>query len=279
MGLVEVAELAGQEAQVGLVALVQPLDRLVEAGPADHPLGADPHVGGEQALEPAGADAGAVGQLPDPGDLAVGHDLVDDPVDQGHARVGAGSRASRNASAAATRRRWSPAASSRATSRSPSGPNTSATWTRRSVRVATGAPRNGWKPAGRKRIPKAWPAPASRRLNRPGEHALDPRVARLGDQVDAGMGQGVLEVGLAAAQVPADQPEVLDQLGQGRAGPGPGDLEAPLPRLEIEHPRSVSSTARMASASSRLRATAGAVAFVQAFPASAPTLVAEVIQR
>jgi hypothetical protein len=42
VGLVEVAELAGQEGQVEVVAGVQALDRLVEAGPADDPFGVTP---------------------------------------------------------------------------------------------------------------------------------------------------------------------------------------------------------------------------------------------
>src|SRR4029453_11371050 len=86
VGLVEVAEVAGEQGQVEVVPLVEALDRLVEAGPADDPLGGDAGVGGEQPLEAAGADPEATGQLPDQGDLAVGHDLVHHPVDQGEVR-------------------------------------------------------------------------------------------------------------------------------------------------------------------------------------------------
>jgi hypothetical protein len=59
------------------------------------------------------------------------------------ARLGSGPdrRSSRNASARATRARSSGAARSPATSRSPAAPKTSATATRRSVSVDTGAPR------------------------------------------------------------------------------------------------------------------------------------------
>ena len=67
MGLVEVAEVAGEEAQVDMVALVEALDRLVEAGALDDPFGGDADVGGEQALEPADADAGLVGEVLDLG--------------------------------------------------------------------------------------------------------------------------------------------------------------------------------------------------------------------
>jgi hypothetical protein len=38
VGLVEVAEVAGEEAQVDVVALVEALDRLVEAGALDDPF-------------------------------------------------------------------------------------------------------------------------------------------------------------------------------------------------------------------------------------------------
>ena len=42
MGLVEVAEVAGEEPQVDVVALVEALDRLVEAGALDDPLRVTP---------------------------------------------------------------------------------------------------------------------------------------------------------------------------------------------------------------------------------------------
>jgi hypothetical protein len=101
----------------------------------------------------------------------------------------------------------------------------------------------------------------------PGEHAHDPGTVPLGDQVDRRVGQGVLSVGVAAPQVPADRPVVLDQVGQGRARPGPGDLEAPPPGAQAEHPPRLLRDPFHAVASPRARATAGAVAFVQAFPA------------
>jgi hypothetical protein len=42
VGLVEVAELAGQESQVDLLALVEALDRLVETGAPDDHFGVTP---------------------------------------------------------------------------------------------------------------------------------------------------------------------------------------------------------------------------------------------
>jgi hypothetical protein len=50
-------------------------------------LGGDADVGGEQPLEPAGADAGPLGHLPDPGQVLVGHDQVDRAIDERHVRV------------------------------------------------------------------------------------------------------------------------------------------------------------------------------------------------
>src|SRR5512132_538119 len=102
---------------------------------------------------------------------------------------GAGSRASRNASAAATSRAWPAAARRSATRRSPAGPKTSATATRRSVRVATGAPRNGWKPAGRNLIPKARPSSSSSRVNRPVSTPMTPERSRSATRCTDGWGR------------------------------------------------------------------------------------------
>ena len=81
------------------------------------------------------------------------------------------------------------AARSSATRRSPAGPKTSATGARRSVRVATGAPRKGWNPAGRNRTPKARPSPSSRRVNRPVSTPITPERSRSATRCTDGWGR------------------------------------------------------------------------------------------
>ena len=82
MGLVAVAQLGGQRGQIERAAAGRPVGRVVQAGPADHPLRAHADVVPEEPLQPAYAHAGRGGELVDPGDRRIGRGPVHRGGDQ-----------------------------------------------------------------------------------------------------------------------------------------------------------------------------------------------------
>lgn len=79
VGLVEVPETHRQFGPVDPVVVLEDLGGLLEAEPAEHPLGAHAHVAVKPALELPNREAGAVGDLVHPGEVRVvsdpSHDL------------------------------------------------------------------------------------------------------------------------------------------------------------------------------------------------------------
>jgi hypothetical protein len=202
-----------------------------------------------------------------PGDATVGHDLVDHPVDGGHRRVRGGQPGEQEGLGDGDQLRL--AGGGQELGDQPV--------TVRPEDLGDGDPAvgQGADGGGEERVEAGRPEPdpegaalaRQRAGEAPGEHAHDPGAARLGDQVDRRVGKGVLGVGVAAPEVPGDRPEVLDHLGKGQARPGAGDVELPAPGAQAEHPprRRLDCSHAVGP---RALATAGAVAFVQAYPAS-----------
>ena len=238
MRLVGVTQVDGQRRPVNRLATVRPQRRLVQPRPPHHPLGTHAHVVTEQPLQAPHRQAGNDRKLVDPAQRRV---RVDHRDQLSHLRSHwIGFRQTREQQRLSATHHLAVGVG---------GHDSHAGLLRQRPEYAHArhhpvAELRDRRPPERPEAPR--PEPNPQRLPLPGQpaceqrtvHAVDPGAGRLEYQVHVGMRQDRLLVRRLPAQVPADDPVVVDKESERTRGRDPGQPEPVRRETRPEHPAS-----------------------------------------
>ena len=236
MRLVGVTQVKGQRRPVDRLAAIGPQRRLVQPGPAHYPLGTHAHVVTEQPLQAPHRQAGHERKLVDPPQRRIRGDQRDQISDLRSHRILFRQAGEQQRLGATDHLGVAQVGHDRHAGLLRQRPE------HQDTRHHPVAELRDRRSPERPEAPR--PEPNPQRLPQPRQptheqgtvHAVDPGAGRLEDQVHVGMRQDRLLVGRLPAQVPADDPVVVDEARERTRRLDPHQAEPVRRETSPEHP-------------------------------------------